>query len=165
MEKYCVQDVVGLAALLVVYMETSIPKGGIPLRKVTAPSFVHQLILQRSVKDLDLPETHLPTLKKSLLKDNPKMAKDDLKVEAYKLRAENSKTYVKKIEEWGKTGWVRLHSTEYNFVRESLRGGRTETRCSYMNLTDLEKAQGNHQLTKVSRSSTRMLFPCIPLNK
>ena len=142
MLEYCIQDTVGLAALLVVYMETSIPKGGIPLMKVTAPSFVHQLILQRSVKNLTLPETNLPQIKKDLKEQNPTWDKEALKIEGYKVRAANSKAYVKRIEEWGKTGWVRLVSTEYNFVRESLRGGRTETRCSFMELSDEEQAQG-----------------------
>ena len=140
--KYCIQDTVGLAALLVVYMETSIPKGGIPLMKVTAPSFVHQLILQRSVEGLELPETRLLEIKKTLKAENPTWDKEKLQTEGYLKRAENSKAYVKRIEAWGKTGWVRLASTEYNFVREALRGGRTETRCSFMNLSDEEEAQG-----------------------
>lgn len=142
LEKYCLQDVVGLAALLVVYMETSIPKGGIPLNRVTAPSFVHQLILQRSVKDLGLPETELRPIKKSLTQQNPTWDKATINKASYELRAKNSQDYVKRIEEHGKTGWVRLAPTEYNFVRRALRGGRTETRSSYMELTDEEMAQG-----------------------
>ena len=107
MEKYCKQDTIGLAALLVVYMETSIPKGGIPLLKVTAPSFVHQLILQRSVKDLHLPETNLQILKKTVRDENPGMDRETVKAMTYDLRVKNSKEYVKRIEAWGKTGWVR----------------------------------------------------------
>jgi len=35
-----------------------------------------------------------------------------------------------------------LAPPEYNFCRAALRGGRTETRCSFMELTDEERAQG-----------------------
>jgi hypothetical protein len=165
MLEYCTQDTVGLAALLVVYMHTSIPKGGIPLLHTTAPSFVHQLILQRSVEGLELPDMDLRKIKKALRLENPTWDKDQIQKEGYQMRAVNSKAYVDRIKEWGKTGWVRLQSTEYNFVRESLRGGRTETRCSFMELTDEEEARGIRIKYQVFIFNCRMLFLSILLNR
>lgn len=164
--KYCNMDVYGLAALLKVYMAISIPKGGIPLMKTTAPSFVHQLYLQRVVKGLVLPEIGVKALEKQILRDE-NISKAALKKKVKHLKAQNTRLYLAEIEKRSKTGWPRLGSTEYNFVRRSLRGGRTVTTDSYMELTDAERDQGIRILYQDVTSlypaeQMTQKFPCGP---
>lgn len=139
---YCDMDVIGLAALLKVYMEISIPKGGIPLMKTTAPSFVHQLYLQRVVKGLVLPEVGYYALQKQIKEAQPELKGEALKQKINSVKAENTRRFAAEIEERSETGWSVLKPPEYNFVRRSLRGGRTVTTDSLMTLSDEERDAG-----------------------
>ena len=147
--KYCNMDVIGLAALLNMYMSVSIPKGGIPLLKTTAPSFVHELYLQRTVEDLVSPELNMNVLKAQVKAQDPGLTNAEIKRMAFDLRADNNQKHVDELVARSKVGWPVLKSTEYNFVRRSLRGGRTVTSDSFMELTDEEKAQGIRILYQV----------------
>lgn len=140
--KYCDMDVIGLAALLKVYMEISIPKGGIPLMQSTAPAFVHQLYLQRVAKGLVLPEVGHYALKKQIEQAEPTLSPSALSRKIKSVKAQNTRLYLAEIEERTMAGWVVLKPTEYNFVRRSLRGGRTVTTDSLMTLTDEERDAG-----------------------
>lgn len=140
--KYCDSDVRGLAALLKVYMDICILKGGVPLMSVTLPSFVHDLVLKDITKNLTLPETGIYKLEAQEKKENPTLTKEEIRSRAFQNRKENSLIYYKEIEDQSRNGFAVQSPAEYNFIRKSLRGGRTEVRNNLMILTQEEIDSG-----------------------
>lgn len=157
--KYCDSDVRGLAALLKVYMEICIPKGGVPLLSVTMPSFVHYLMLKDISKDLLAPEVGIYKLKALIRKENPTLSKEEVRTKAYEKRKVNAAIYFQEVEEKSATGFAVQNPAEYNFIRKSLRGGRTEVRNNLMVLTQEEIDMG----IKIMYQDVTSLYPAMQM--
>lgn len=108
--KYCKDDVKILALIVKIFHEICVTKFEIsPWFHVTAPSYVHKVVIQKIIKDLELPE-------------DP---------------GERSQYLANKDEVWSV-----LRPAEYWFVRNALRGGRTDVRKLYHELSEEDKARG-----------------------
>ena len=110
---YCMNDVKCQAMVCKVY--TSIMYDlfkQCPFKFMTAPSFVHSLSIQRITRELELP---------------PK----------------TDANYIHRIEELARDGTMAiLKPQEAVMARKALRGGRTDARAMYTEITPEEKAQG-----------------------
>lgn len=115
LEAYCVDDVKILAKIVKGYHDVCIAHTGMtPWLNATAPSFVHEVFVTLLSQQLELPD--------------PK---------------EDENIYAAKIQELADTKfWAVLKPNEYWFARKALRGGRTEIKKMYHNVTEEEKAQG-----------------------
>jgi hypothetical protein len=89
-----------------------------------------------------LPEVGKQVLKKQIRLAEPTLSNEALERKVNAVKAQNTLRFRTEIEERAKTSWSVLNSAEYNFVRRSLRGGRTVTTDSLMTLSDEEKAAG-----------------------
>jgi DNA polymerase type B, organellar and viral len=118
-KKYCRNDVDILADVIRGY-STNAEKlvGASPLFKATSPSFVHDTILIDYSKKLNL--------------ELPKGQKDfDMSLH---------QSNVEKIAT--ETGWAVLVPNEYHYARLALRGGRTDVRKLYHDVTEEEHLEG-----------------------
>jgi len=110
---YCMNDVKCQAMVCKVYTEIMYSLyKKCPFKYMTAPSFVHALSIQRITKDLELPDKKDPN-------------------------------YIHRIEELARDGTMAiLKPQEAVMGRKALRGGRTDARAMYTEITPEEKAQG-----------------------
>ena len=116
-KKYCTNDVSILASIIRGYSanaETMV--GSSPLFNATGPSFVHDTILIDYTKNLEL--------------ERPDKNED---MGLYNTRVENIAK---------KTGWAVLVPNEYHYARLALRGGRTDVRKLYHEVTEQDHAEG-----------------------
>lgn len=158
--KYCDLDVVILAALMKEYMSIGIPKGAIPLMYTTAPAYVHELIMLNATKHLVFYEMNLDKLKKEIKKEKT-MSKEAVEEAAYARRKINTEKHLAQMDNEAVNGWAVLKPPEYNMVRLSLRGGRTEIRSSIMTLSPEEEAEG----TRILYQDVTSLYPAMQLTK
>ena len=115
LKKYCVQDVNILRQIMAKYDEPLVEKFGLsPWMNATSPSYVHELFLRKLSDNLDL-----PAVSKT----------DDLRFD--------------KIQELSDDKfWAALVPNEYWFARLALRGGRTEVRKIYHQISQQDWDRG-----------------------
>ena len=108
LEKYCINDVLVLAEIMKSFHSILSEKFGLsPWFNSTAPSYVHEVYLRKLALELELPDK----------KDNP---------------TEHSQ----RVQELARNEyWAVLLEQEYYFARAALRGGRTEIRKVYHQVT------------------------------
>lgn len=113
--KYCRNDVLVLANIMKGYHELQMETfGKTPWAYTTAPSYIHAMVLFEVAKNYELPD--------------PK---------------EDPNGYAATITDLAENkAWCVLTKAEYTFVREALRGGRTEIRRPYRTLSKEEWDQG-----------------------
>lgn len=117
LQKYCINDVVCLVGVMKKYHDILMAKCKItPWHNTTAPSFVHEYYTRTLSSELDLP--------------NPK---------------DDEELYQRLIFDMAKkTHWAVLKETEYWFARKALRGGRTDIRKVYHDISDEDWRRGVH---------------------
>ena len=107
---YCIDDVAILADLVKLFHDTCSTKfQHSPWSFITAPAYVHKVVIQILSEAMDLPE--------------------DGEERSQVVKAKREK-------------WSVLTPSEYWFVRNCLRGGRTDARALHYELTAEEKAKG-----------------------
>lgn len=128
LEDYCVDDVKILAKIVEGYHDVCIAHTGMtPWLNATAPSFVHEVFVTLLSQQLELPD--------------PK---------------EDQEIYNSKIQELADTKfWTVLKPNEYWFARRALRGGRTEIKKMYHNVTPEEAAEGRN----ITYQDVNSLYP------
>lgn len=128
LEDYCVDDVKILAKIVEGYHNVCLAHTGMtPWLNATAPSFVHEVFLTLLSQQLELPD--------------PK---------------EDQNLYNAKIQELADTKfWTVLKPNEYWFARRALRGGRTEIKKMYHNVTEAEAAEGRN----ITYQDVNSLYP------
>ena len=115
LEAYCVNDVRVLAKIVNGYHDIAFNHTGLsPWFNATAPSFVHEAILIDAIKNLELPDPKDDSYSSEIAR----LAQDDF--------------------------WAALKPSEYWFAKRALRGGRTEIRKIYHNVTPMEALEGKN---------------------
>ncbi len=113
--KYCRNDVYILAKIMYIFHDTSIKKYDVsPWHSVTGPSFVHNAILRSISKRI-----------------TDEMANITTPEDRFNFMNSAIERY-----------WPVLQPYEYWSVRKALRGGRTDTRCLFYELSEDEIARG-----------------------
>ena len=113
--EYCKNDVYVLAALMRAYHDILVEKfDASPWFHATAPSFVHQLIIHKLSNEIELPD--------------PKIEPEVYRQEVARLAWEDY--------------WGVLTPNEYWFARLALRGGRTEVRKVFHEVSDTDWSRG-----------------------
>lgn len=128
LEAYCVDDVKILAKIVRGYHDVCVAHTGMtPWLNATAPSFVHEVFVTLLSQQLELPD--------------PK---------------EDENIYSAKIQELADTKfWTVLKPNEYWFARRALRGGRTEIKKMYHNVTEEECQEGKN----ITYQDVNSLYP------
>lgn len=128
LEAYCVDDVKILAKIVQGYHDVCISHTGMtPWLNATAPSFVHEVFVTLLSQQLELPD--------------PK---------------EDQNLYNACIQELADTKfWTVLKPNEYWFARKALRGGRTEIKKMYHNVSEEECKQGKN----ITYQDVNSLYP------
>lgn len=108
--EYCRDDVKILGMIVLMFHEICVEKfQHSPWSNVTAPSYVHKVVIDIISKKLDLPEDREE--RSMIIKNTPNV-------------------------------WAALLPEEYWFVRNALRGGRTDARTLLYELSEEDKAKG-----------------------
>ena len=128
LEAYCVDDVKILAKIVKGYHEVCMAHTKMtPWLNATAPSFVHEVFLTLLGQQLELPD--------------PK---------------EDQELYNSKVQEYAETKfWTVLKPNEYWFARKALRGGRTEIKKMYHDVTDEDRLEGRN----ITYQDVNSLYP------
>ena len=128
LELYCVDDVKILAKIVKGYHDVCMSHTKMtPWLNATAPSFVHEVFVTLLSQQLELPD--------------PK---------------EDQELYNSKVQELAETKfWTVLKPNEYWFARKALRGGRTEIKKMYHNVTEEERLQGRN----ITYQDVNSLYP------
>jgi hypothetical protein len=128
LEDYCVDDVKILAKIVKGYHDVCISHTKMtPWLNATAPSFVHEVFVTLLSQQLELPD--------------PK---------------EDKNLYSAQVQELADTKfWAVLKPNEYWFARKALRGGRTEIKKMYHNVTEEDRLAGKN----ITYQDVNSLYP------
>ena len=128
LEAYCVDDVKILAKIVKGYHDVCISHTKMtPWLNATAPSFVHEVFVTLLSQQLELPD--------------PK---------------EDQELYNSKVQELAETKfWTVLKPNEYWFARKALRGGRTEIKKMYHDVSDQDRLEGKN----ITYQDVNSLYP------
>jgi hypothetical protein len=128
LEAYCIDDVKILAKIVKGYHEVCMAHTGMtPWLNATAPSFVHEVFVTLLSQQLELPD--------------PK---------------EDQELYNSKVQELAESKfWTVLKPNEYWFARKALRGGRTEIKKMYHDVTEEEREAGKN----ITYQDVNSLYP------